>query len=291
MNIPLPERSHDQDILLDARILTYSGDLAIRSCTGAEITGELVLVKDSTLLLVTKGNLQITHGTVNYSLGQNKMALLKKDTLVKYLTGSQQRAANTELVIVYLKDDLVKDFARQAQLSVIPPARPAAVTVDEIDGHLLKFLDSLQLYLGYESIDENITRIKLLELLFNLARKKGAILPQLMDLRQRFRADITTTVEDHLMDSTSLSQLAAFSGRSLSSFKRDFVAIYNMPPSKWLRQRRLEKARELFHNTTMTVTDVCYTLGFENLAHFSRLFKTHFGCPPSRFRTATTEIS
>ena len=107
---------------------------------------------------------------------------------------------------------------------------------------------------------------------------------QLMDLRQQFRTDITSTVEDNIMNSLSLNQLAVLSGRSLSSFRRDFLAIYNMPPSQWIRQRRLDKARELLLNTTMTITDVCYTLGFENLAHFSRLFKSCFGHSPTEFK-------
>jgi AraC-like DNA-binding protein len=268
---------------LGTSILTLNGDLAIRYSTGAEIAGKPVLVKGSTLLFVTKGALQVTHGTTNYSIVQNQMALLKKDILVKYFANSGQRTDDTQLILVYLKEDMLKDFVKQARLSVSPPEQSKAVTVDRIDPRLLKFLDSLHLYFDYGGIDENITRIKLLELLFNMASRTGPVLEQLMDLRQHFRTDITATIEDHLMDTISLPQLAKFSGRSLSSFKRDFVAIYNMSPSKWLRQRRLEKACELFRNTTMTVTDVCYTLGFENLAHFSRLFKAHFGCSPSRF--------
>jgi transcriptional regulator GlxA family with amidase domain len=74
------------------------------------------------------------------------------------------------------------------------------------------------------------------------------------------------------------------SGRSLSSFRRDFFAIYNMPPSQWIRLKRLEKARGLLISATMSVTDICYTTGFENIAHFSRLFKSHFGYCPRYFR-------
>ncbi|MBK7431497.1 MAG: helix-turn-helix domain-containing protein [Bacteroidetes bacterium] len=46
----------------------------------------------------------------------------------------------------------------------------------------------------------------------------------------------------------------------------------------------MEKSRELLSNTTMTVTDICYTLGFESVAHYSRIFKLHYGYPPSEIR-------
>lgn len=269
--------------------LTLNGSPAIRLCTAADTAHKPLLVRDSTLLLVTKGSLQIKHGTAHYSVGKNEMVLLKKDILVKYSSTTQLRGDGTQFILFHLTDDLLKDFVRQARLSVSRPKQSKAVTIEGIDARLLKFLDSLHLYFDYQGLDENITRIKLLELLYNLSSKTGLVLEQLMDLRPHFRGDITATIEDHLMDAVSLPQLAEFSGRSLSSFKRDFIAIYNMSPSKWLRQRRLEKAAELFRNTTMTVTDICYTLGFENLAHFSRLFKAHFGHTPSRFRMAMSE--
>jgi AraC-like DNA-binding protein len=57
-----------------------------------------------------------------------------------------------------------------------------------------------------------------------------------------------------------------------------------MPPSQWIRQKKLDKARELLISTTMTVTDICYTTGFESVAHFSRLFKSQYGYCPTEFR-------
>ena len=102
--------------------------------------------------------------------------------------------------------------------------------------------------------------------------------------KQPERPDITHTVEGNILNNISLQELAYLSCRSLSSFKRDFHAIYNMPPSQWIRERRLEKAKELVTCTSMSVTDICYTLGFENIAHFSRLFKTYFGVAPTRYK-------
>ncbi|WP_260845799.1 AraC family transcriptional regulator [Paenibacillus sp. Y412MC10] len=74
------------------------------------------------------------------------------------------------------------------------------------------------------------------------------------------------------------------SGRSLAAFKRDFQAIYNTSPLKWVRNRRLDKAKELLAETVLSVTDVCFSTGFENIAHFSKVFKERFGLPPSEFR-------
>jgi AraC-like DNA-binding protein len=292
MNLSDRKRSSGQSARLSsAKALKLNGQIAIQSCTGTETTDESFLVKDDLLLFVLDGSFQIRHGTAAYTIEKNHMVLLKKDILVECAAQSGYHDS-INVIMIYFEYDLLKEFVKLAQLSVLPPKNPSAMTIDSVDARLLKFIDSLESYfLEPENIDEYLTKIKLLELLFNLVQTDSTILPQLMDLRPHFRADITTTVEDNLMSPMSLTQLAVLSGRSLSSFKRDFFAIYNMPPSTWLRLRRLEKARELLVNTTMTVTDVCYTLGFENLAHFSRLFKSHFGFSPSKLRTATLQVA
>jgi AraC family transcriptional regulator, exoenzyme S synthesis regulatory protein ExsA len=287
----IKQNSRRSDWLATSRVLKFNGDIAIQSCIAPRCNDSL-FVRDNMLLFVIEGTLQVRYGTLEYGIERNHMALFKKDILLEFLTSSQDRHGNVKFIMIYLKHDLLKEFVKLAHLSVLPPEYPTEVTIESFDLRLLKFIDSLELYfLESESIDEYLTKIKLLELLFNLTQLDCNILPQLMDLRPHFRASITTTVEDNMMSSLSLSQLAVLSGRSLSSFKRDFLAIYNMPPSTWLRQRRLEKARELLLNTTMMVTDVCYTLGFENLAHFSRLFKSHFGYSPSKSKTAILQVA
>jgi AraC-like DNA-binding protein len=270
--------------LSSGKVLKFNGEVAIQSCTGNAANS--LLAKDNMLLFVMEGTFQIRYGTSRYTIEKNHMAFLKRDILVECSTGLQSGyPSNLKFIMIYVKHDLLKEFVKLSQVTVVPSHCPSHVIVDAIDVRLLKFIESLESYFPEsENTEEYLTKIKLLELLFNLAQVDNNILPQLMDLRPHFRADITTTVEENVMSPMSLSQLAALSGRSLSSFRRDFFAIYNMPPSSWLRKRRLEKARELLLNTTMTVTDVCYTLGFESLAHFSRLFKRHFGNSPSKSR-------
>jgi len=42
-----------------------------------------------------------------------------------------------------------------------------------------------------------------------------------------------------------LSSFAKFTGRSLSTFKRDFTNMFETTPEKWLQQKRLEQAHYL----------------------------------------------
>ena len=94
-----------------------------------------------------------------------------------------------------------------------------------------------------------------------------------------YRTDIHRVVEENYTSPISLEELAYLSGRSLSSFKRDFQSIYNTTPARWIREKRLSKARQMLQTSRMSVAYVAYSLGFENPTHFSRIFKQQYGVP------------
>jgi AraC-like DNA-binding protein len=56
-----------------------------------------------------------------------------------------------------------------------------------------------------------------------------------------------------------------------------------------LTQRRIEKAKELLSSSGLTVTDVCFEVGFESLGSFSSLFHKHVGHPPIAYRAIVFE--
>ena len=266
------------------KTLMLNGHSAIESCSGNDKKHGSHFIEESMLILIREGTLKLKHGNVDYDLHKNQVAFLRKNILVEHPSvGQSDDTQEVKFVRVYLKNHIVKEFLKHKKFYISTHGESSPITIENTDIRLQKYLDSLDPYFAEpEKSDDLLTKIKLLELLFNVAQSNNKILTQLMDMRDHFRTNITTTIEENIMNSLSLSQLADLSGRSLSSFRRDFMAIYKVPPSQWVRQKRLEKALELLRNTTMTVTDVCYTLGFENLAHFSPLFKSYFGIPPSR---------
>ena len=105
---------------------------------------------------------------------------------------------------------------------------------------------------------------------------------QMLQLRQPVKTDIHRVVEENYTSPISLNELAYLSGRSLSSFKREFRDIYGEPPARWIREKRLSKAHEMLRSSNLSVADVAYSLGFENPTHFSRIFKQQYGYAPSQ---------
>lgn len=78
----------------------------------------------------------------------------------------------------------------------------------------------------------------------------------------------------------SIPEFARLTGRSLSSFKRDFKAIFNVSPHQWILKQKLDYAGEILRAGEQTAKDIYYYLGFKELAHFSAAFKKHTGTNP-----------
>lgn len=270
----------------DHKVLKLNGAPAIEFQSHMGCSEGSMFVDENTLLFIMNGTVEITYGNITHTLRKNQCAFLKQDILIEYnMRCDEGGEATIDYFTFTIRHDLVKEFIKLTELSIAPKEDTYPIMVNMPDQKFVKYVESLEPYFfGEGKVAESLVKIKMLELLFCLASNDTKVLEQVLDLRENFRLNITSTVEENIMNSISLHQLAVLSGRSLSSFRRDFLAIYNMPPSQWIRQKRLVKAKELLASTSMTVTDICYTLGFENIAHFSRLFKSQFGCPPSGFR-------
>jgi AraC-like DNA-binding protein len=81
----------------------------------------------------------------------------------------------------------------------------------------------------------------------------------------------------------SLTQIAKSVGMAPYHFAHIFAELAGMPPHRYLLSVRLQAAANLLGDG-VDVTTTCFEIGFNNLSHFTRMFRREFGCSPSRFR-------
>jgi AraC-like DNA-binding protein len=81
-----------------------------------------------------------------------------------------------------------------------------------------------------------------------------------------------------------LNTIAREAGYSRFHFVRAFRATYGQTPRDYLSGRRVERAGELLRSANLTVTEVCFLVGFSSLGSFSARFKKEVGDSPSRYR-------
>jgi len=128
---------------------------------------------------------------------------------------------------------------------------------------------------------DNMMYLKMLEGIHALLNIDKRFFPTLFDFTEPWKIDILDFLNENYMYDLSIEEIASFTGRSLSTFKRDFKKISNLSPEKWLVLRRLEAAKEMLVETDKSITDVYVEVGFKNMSHFSTAFKKQFGVAPS----------
>ena len=97
--------------------------------------------------------------------------------------------------------------------------------------------------------------------------------------------DIESIMSENYLYNLKVEEFAKLCGRSLSAFKRDFKAVYNSSPSKWIKEKRLLYAKKLLLESDLNINQVCYDCGFINSSHFIKSFKERFNLPPHKFRS------
>lgn len=273
--------------------LVLDGYAVIASCMQNLDTTDLfqdtMHLEDHVLFFVLEGSLSLTHGKQTDSIGKNQMTLLKKGTAVQV-----EKRGNPDLDHLYhgmifsLKEELIKSFLTSSE-KITPKNMDgeANARVYPMTDCLVTFISSLQPYFqDSKGVYPGQLRLKIKEMLYNMAIGSYHMYQQILQLQQPVRPEIRDVIAQHYTSSISLTTLAELSGRSLSSFKRDFQAVYNTTPAAWIREKRLEKAKEMLETTQLPVADICFSLGFENVSHFSRIFKAHFKKAPTGIRTA-----
>jgi AraC-like DNA-binding protein len=135
-----------------------------------------------------------------------------------------------------------------------------------------------------ESFPENIAALKITEAISILREIDKNIDSVLADFEEPGKIDLVNFMERNYMFNMSLDKFGYLTGRSLSTFNRDFRKIFQTTPQRWLTQKRLELAFYHLSEKNKKPSDVFMEVGFEDFSHFSYAFKKQYGFAPSLVR-------
>jgi len=87
----------------------------------------------------------------------------------------------------------------------------------------------------------------------------------------------------------TVPQMARAAGLSTTRFAEIFHQHTGSPPLTFLIRLRLQRACQILESGDATVEETARQVGYHDATYFSRLFRSHLGVSPSRFRTAATK--
>ena len=166
------------------------------------------------------------------------------------------------------KESLPQD-ARRSKVSLyrLPSNRPDIVSLFEsmtpyFNSGIQPTDELLDFNSGIQPTDE-LLELKMTEGLYILLNTDKNLYASLFDFTDPWKIDIMSFMEQNYTNDLSLEEMANYTGRSLATFKRDFSKVC------------------LILSGTQKVTDICYSVGFKNLSHFSKAYKGLYGCSPA----------
>ena len=91
-------------------------------------------------------------------------------------------------------------------------------------------------------------------------------------------------INNNLNKKISIDELARIACMSKRNFQRIFMQVNNLNTSQYIMKVRLEKARDLLINTSMSISIIAFKTGFQGGAYFAKQFKKYFSVTPFRYR-------
>ncbi|WP_139923900.1 AraC family transcriptional regulator [Hymenobacter sp. DG01] len=236
--------------------------------------------EDHILVSVLAGELKVVQANRTLLCGAGDTLLPPRRepaTLIK----SPKDGAAYQAVIMKLPTALVRAYyAENAPATARPASRDVLVfpknpLLQSLFASLLPYLE-LQHPLPEKLLAVKITEV--IEILRSLDQNSDGILA---DFSEPGKVNLVEFMEANYMFNISLAKFSYLTGRSLTTFKRDFKKAFQLSPQRWLTQKRLALAHYQLAEKRRKPIELYLEVGFENLAHFSYAFKKQFGYSPT----------
>lgn len=265
------------------KIINYS-DIFL-ACFFNDAQKHTQTIKDHGLIYVFAGLLEINENGKIISLHKGECVFIRKDNRISTMKlpkdGEQFKAIALTFTRKFLREfyyaldkkQLPKDSKRQETgVYKFPPNRP----------DIESLFESITPYFNTDILPTNeLIKLKMTEGIYVLLNTDKSFYSSLFDFTEPWKIDILDFLNENYMYSLTMEEVASYTGRSLSAFKRDFKKISSLSPQKWLIQKRLEEARCKIDNEGKKVSEACFEVGFKNLSHFSTAYKRQYGVPPT----------
>ncbi|GAB3274428.1 hypothetical protein GCM10027347_47310 [Larkinella harenae] len=238
-----------------------------------------IMFEHHMLIWFLSGETKIVQADATYFFKQGDIFLIPRNqlaTIINYPKNGQPH----KTVVMHLSETRLRAFYanRSIQTRVLESPK-----IYSFSNHPLleSCLASLVPYFDMTDLPDAIASLKITEAITILRAIDKSIDPILANFEEPGKIDLVSYMEKNFMFNLPLEKFGYLTGRSLTTFKRDFGKAFNTTPQRWLTKKRLELAHYQFIEKQKKPIDVCYEVGFENLSHFSYAFKKQFGYAPS----------
>jgi AraC family transcriptional regulator, exoenzyme S synthesis regulatory protein ExsA len=254
-----------------------SSESILFSCKNLKAYANEQIVPELTLLYLESGTIELQFAHSKYVANAGSITLIRKNELVKSLKIPDENGQPCKSVNIFLTPEILKKHATQNKIELKNRFAGGSLIDVSNSKFIRAFFQSLLPYFSHpEKLTPALSSLKTTEAIILLLEYDQRLEEMMFDLTEPHKIDLKKFMNQNFTYNIPISEFARLTGRSLSTFKRDFKNIFNDTPERWLKDRRLEEAKLLIKIGQKPV-DVYYKVGFENFSHFSTAYKKKFG--------------
>lgn len=192
-----------------------------------------------------------------------------------------------DVLHVYIDPALLREIALEelgpaGKMTMLPTLRASDASLVQMGVDLIEELSFPRPFAsvrGARVLGERIA-IHMLRRYFELAPASDAATMFTIDEI----AAIRSFVQARLGDDIRVAEIAREVGLSVHHFFRVFRTTFGQTPFDYLREQRLDRARDLLVTTSKSVSEIALLTGFADQSHLTRCFRRRFDTPPARLR-------
>ncbi|WP_221409134.1 helix-turn-helix domain-containing protein [Reichenbachiella versicolor] len=251
----------------------------------AESTKQQVDLSMNTFSFLQEGYKEVHSDVKSIAISNDDFLLMKagKCLMTEKLTGVNNTYRS---ILLFFSSDLVSQFIKKYSISVSNNTPRKTVQSIPYDGYLRSYAESLTDLSHLSPSNRNrILQVKFEELMLYLLDKFGADFFNSLKVKNDAEAHFKEVIENNKLNKLTLSELAFLCNMSLSTFKRTFEKHFQLPPSKWFQEKRLEYAAYLLKNDEKRASDIYLEIGYESLTNFVKAFKAKYNVTPKQYQS------
>jgi AraC family transcriptional regulator, exoenzyme S synthesis regulatory protein ExsA len=223
------------------------------------------------------------------TLQARESMLMKCGNYISKVVPTGSNSNFRSFAVHFQREVLEKIYEKELPVFLRTQEKPSLRSFSRVGSRQLvdHFMQGIDLYFHNPSlVREELLVLKLKEiiLLLHQGEEEASIREIMASLFSPQTYSIRQIVEAHLYTDISVEELATLSNMSVSTFKREFSKGFADTPASYLKNRKLEKARELLSLSDKRVTDIALEVGFNEISHFSKAFTQKYGFSPSELR-------
>ncbi len=241
------------------------------------IDSEKLIVSHSIVYLI-KGRVRVnSFEGEEISIGANEMLFMPRDSYLisDYISEDKQLEAYIVFFTQTIADKFLNGYRSKEH-------NKSTITSLHVDNNIVHYFNALEKMDFTELNNKALLEIKLLEFLhlINSASLKEA-LSSCEHVKQK--RDIERLMLEHYSKNLSVIDYAHLSGRSLSSFNREFKLKFSKTPKQWLIEKRISQAKSLL-DEGQSVTQSAFEVGYSNVSHFIKAYKSIYDTTPKQMQ-------